>query len=197
MTIKNLVLNLILLAVSAASVHAEDDEQEVLVRVFHAGSVPRYLLIPAEAAATKILASAGVRIRWANGGSAGNTSGTFLDTIDLRFAYSTPENHMPGALAAALPFARSGLRITVFYDRVSRNLLELNPISAAPVLAHEIGHVLLRTNDHAETGLMKAHWSGRDNSMMKKEPLAFTPAHAILIRSNLEIAGSLLADSRR
>jgi len=65
------------------------------------------------------------------------------------------------------------------------------------VLAHEIGHVLLRVNSHADTGLMKAHWTHRDYSSMALKNLEFTPGDADFIRLNLASAySSVIADSR-
>ena len=44
----------------------------------------------------------------------------------------------------------------------------------AHVIAHEIGHVLLRTFDHAKSGLMSSHWSATEYSRMSAGHLLFT-----------------------
>jgi len=87
----------------------------------------------------------------------------------------------------------------VFFDRVS-DILARYRIPAhlllGHALAHEIGHVLLQNNGHAETGLMKARWTSVDYYKMLAEPLRFTPGDARTIRSNLASGCSLVADSR-
>jgi len=61
------------------------------------------------------------------------------------------------------------------------------------VLAHEIGHKLLRTDSHSPTGLMKAHWSNVETEQMTFQPMTFTPADAAQIRENLAGGCRLLA----
>jgi hypothetical protein len=61
--------------------------------------------------------------------------------------------------------AGRGLLATVYADRVG--LLAQNAgVDPAELLgraiAHELGHLLLGTNQHASRGLMRASWSGRD-----------------------------------
>ena len=86
----------------------------------------------------------------------------------------------------------------MFYDRIAK-ILELRQLSGGRilghVLAHEIGHALLRTDSHAEGGLMKAHWSRDDLSWMGFQNLGFTPGDAGLIRLNLTRAFPPVADT--
>ena len=126
---KDLVVTVMLLVVDMAH-GADKSKPEVLVRVLETNSVAPETLLRAEDTATGILAAAGIRLRWANLRStpdtesrtgACGTSGS-VQTIDLRFSYPTPADYKPGALAAASPFAQSGVRITVFYDRVAKIL---------------------------------------------------------------------------
>ena len=56
----------------------------------------------------------------------------------------------------------------------------------AHVLAHEIAHMLIGTDWHAETGIMKAHWDGTDYAAMKElNPLEFTPDDVDMIIKGL------------
>jgi len=61
--------------------------------------------------------------------------------------------------------AGGGWLATVYPDRVER-LATAAGVDRAELLgramAHEIGHLLLGTNDHAGAGLMRASWSGAD-----------------------------------
>jgi hypothetical protein len=158
-------------------------------------------MIPAKDTATRILASAGVRVSWEKGGPQSRTtgcgSGGALQIIDIRFTYFTPAFYKPGALAEALPFALSGVRIMVFFDRVP-NIFKGYPQWAGPivghVLAHEIGHVLLKINGHAQTGLMKARLTYRDLDGIGRKNMEFTSDDARLIRKNLASACPVIAD---
>jgi hypothetical protein len=80
-------------------------------------------------------------------------------TADARAYLST--------LGAALVDVDRGIGAiaTVYTDRV-RSLAENAEVDVALLLgramAHEIGHLLLGTNQHASRGLMRAAWSGAD-----------------------------------
>ena len=47
--------------------------------------------------------------------------------------------------------------------------------------AHEVGHILQRSDQHAGTGVMKAHWTEHDFEVMEKKRLRFTPDDIDLI----------------
>ena len=102
--------------------------------------------------------------------------------IQMRYA-SENERHCQDSLGFALPFADGTTAITVMYNRVQfvTDKPTRQQAILAHVLAHEIGHVLQRTNQHAQTGVMKAHWNGQDYDAMEKKPLEFTPDDVDLI----------------
>lgn len=58
------------------------------------------------------------------------------------------------------------------------------------MLAHEIGHVLIATDGHAGTGIMKAHWNSQDCAAMASRPLEFTPDDVELIVNGLALRKS-------
>lgn len=51
------------------------------------------------------------------------------------------------------------------------------------VLAHEIAHLLLGTNSHSDTGIMRAHWSEQDLANASRYALLFTKAQAKTMRA--------------
>src|SRR4051794_5677648 len=118
----------------------------------------------ARAQAAWMLQKAGVTVRWQQRDC----------RIEIRFASGIPATSHPGALAFAEPFGEGVRRITVLYDRV-RFLAErrpgLEPRLLAHVMVHEIGHVLMRTDAHSATGVMKAHWTADDYDLMSRVPL--------------------------
>jgi hypothetical protein len=96
--------------------------------------------------------------------------------LDIRLLSSDGLHFRPGPLGEAFPCARAGIRATIFSDRVQL-MINRRP-SAAPVilghvLAHEIGHVLLGTTEHASGGLMRSSWQDSDLERMPRMPLSF------------------------
>jgi len=87
------------------------------------------------------------------------------DEIRLRIIEKAPPGFQRTALGFALPCARFGAHATIFADRVMAVSEHLGvPFSTAlgHGMAHELGHVLLRTEGHTSTGIMRAKWDGRD-----------------------------------
>ena len=136
---------------------------------------------------TWMYARIGVHIDWRIGNAARGTSSGSPVTIQMRYAGDN-EAHLPlDSLAFALPFAGGTTAITVMYNRIQFAAGRSGREQAilAHVLAHEIGHVLQHTNRHVGTGVMKAHWNGKDFDRMEKKPLEFTPDDIDLIVSGL------------
>ena len=140
------------------------------------------VLLSAKQAASQIFDAIGVQLRWSCQDPARNA-------IVIRLAAHAPRDFRKGTLAYALPFAREGVRITAFYDRLEPILedhLSFAGSVLGHVLAHEIAHVLKRVDSHAETGLMRARWSERDFESMRFHSLGFTPEDARFIRECVE-----------
>jgi hypothetical protein len=151
----------------------------VAVCVKDNAGVPQTIRRVAEALASRMFDSAGLNIEW--------RCGQALQVV-IELSSDTPSNVRPGALAYALAY--EGIHIHVFYDRVRR----LDPASATPfllgdvlghVLVHEIAHLLGRSDNHSETGVMKPHWTRRDYEQMQPEPIPFTAEDISLIRNGL------------
>jgi len=198
MTRKNLLLTAILLAVANRAHAGDNSHPEVLVHVLDAFPAigPPQILLQGEETATKILDSAGVRLRWDNVQSSSrkksqaNGCGTDgpVQTIVIRFAPSLPRDHNPHALAEAHPYAQDDAGVTVFYDRVLP-IFSWYPRSEGRilghVLAHEVGHMLLGVVSHSETGLMKSEWFNEDYRWMVLRNINFSPGDVRSIQSNL------------
>jgi hypothetical protein len=52
-------------------------------------------------------------------------------------------------------------------------------------MAHELGHLLLGTNSHSSSGLMRAHWTGEDLAMASKGNLRFSQEQSLRITNRL------------
>ncbi|HXH51239.1 MAG TPA: hypothetical protein VNM47_18010 [Terriglobia bacterium] len=74
----------------------------------------------------------------------------------------------------------------VFVDRV-RYRAQMDQISESELLAsvicHEFGHVLLRSNTHSRSGIMRVRWDRDDLKYLTWGRLTFTPAERELIHS--------------
>jgi hypothetical protein len=133
----------------------------------------------AQLIASKMFAEIGVTIRWHPGLQGCPALGILVSLSD-----QTPETLHPGALAYAVPF--EGTHIRIFYDRIVANYdHKLLSSLLAHVLVHEITHILQGDNGHSESGVMKAHWSGNDLSQMARKPLTFTGEDIRLIDRGL------------
>jgi Zn-dependent protease with chaperone function len=99
-----------------------------------------------------------------------------------------PPEVAPSALACAYPFNRSSRVIVLFRKRVD-NMLNGRGTAAGVILghilAHEIGHMLIGTDVHSSTGLMKPGWTNIDIGAMLASKLEFSPLHSEMIRNNL------------
>jgi hypothetical protein len=80
-------------------------------------------------------------------------------------------------LGMAQPLARTGLNVRVFNDHVQKASEREHGVPAivlAHVVAHEIGHVLLRSGVHDRRGLMAEVWTQNEYERMEKGILLFT-----------------------
>ena len=161
----------------------------VRIHLYNLSDTPREVLDAGCTRTARILASAGVRIVWLAGSAdspeahtvdmVASTDGRNLDSRDylvVRLVRGLPSTMLPGALGFALPQARFGAHVTIFYDRVQRLMPRQSADSAVlgAVLAHEIGHVMLNSPDHSPVGLMKAAWGGREFGLAGDDRLEFT-----------------------
>ena len=133
-------------------------------------------------------------------GAEGKTTMQALDQMSQLFEQQAQEkksqrprkellpDFMRSALAVAMPYADSGARIVIFYDRVDPLVRGHGAPQATVlgyVLAHEIAHVLQGIARHSETGIMRARWTNNDFKQMGAKVLLFTPEDVQLIRQRL------------
>ncbi|MBS1857749.1 MAG: hypothetical protein JST11_20435 [Acidobacteria bacterium] len=180
-----------LLAASANTQARDSKPADIIVYVTGDGAPSGPVDYGARGTATSILARAGVNVLWRDGEPKGGSGPGSAVVIRVRFSGKIPEQASREAAAYALPFGGEGTAITVMYERIFAVAGRASRARAilAHVLAHEIGHVLQRTNQHAAKGVMKAHWTGRDYDAMERKPLTFTLEDVELIR--LGLAGRL------
>ena len=96
--------------------------------------------------------------------------------IVVRLMRRTPATVVPGALGYALPFAHRGAHVLIFYDRVETLARAANKptyVVLGYTMAHEIGHVLLGSSEHASAGLMQGRWTAATWRLASEGLLAF------------------------
>lgn len=191
-------------ALFALNLTAESPAQATLnVLIYDRAHIGSKTLAQAERLATEIFFGAGIDAHWA--------TGSVSDPIDLTNDFSAAANgcaeplhsaviraqilphaplgFSPQALGYALPCAEHGMQVTIYADRiesVSRNTVAIFYRVLGHALAHELGHVLLRSQSHDPTGLMKGIWSRSDWQRAAVTTLTFTPAQANRVRQSLQ-----------
>jgi hypothetical protein len=170
------------------------------VHVYNFANVRRSTLDRGLEEAARILAAAGVQTFW----EPGDTDAPEGRTVEIaagaiaahrgpdnrgflvaRVVGRVPETLLPGALGFALPSARHGVHVTMFYDRIE-GVARTVPLDVAQILgnalAHEIGHVLLSSVQHSRSGIMKAVWSRADYGNIAFRPLKFLPDEVAIVQ---------------
>jgi hypothetical protein len=171
----------------AAGLSAHAQKCAVMVYAHANRIVPTGMLPHAELKSAAMFREIGVEVRWRTGAVQANAGDDACGAPIVIQLEDSGNARVPlDALAYATPFAESGTCIHVFADRIIENR---GPMFAtdvlAHVLAHEITHVLERTDRHAESGVMKAHWDGRDFRYMRWSPLPFAAEDVDLIHRGI------------
>jgi hypothetical protein len=169
-----------------AGLCARAEECTVIVNVTSEGAGPIELR-RAEAMASGMFRRIGTRVSWTRDGApATNSAGACGVPIEVRLEAKAPRRIPPASLAYAAPYAVSGTRIHIFFDRVVESGGQRRAVRLlAHVLAHELAHVLEGLDRHSATGVMKAHWSSLDYEAMMVAPLPFSAADVELIHLGL------------
>jgi hypothetical protein len=123
-------------------------------------------------AAAGVLAAAGIDVTWVMCGEAGSGNPRVCDVPIGRSEVAVRLVRLPGVtsyrgeleLGYSLvdTTAAAGALATIYVDRVqwlaAQSGVE-SPFVIGMAIAHEIGHLLLGTNKHSASGLMRAVWS--------------------------------------
>jgi hypothetical protein len=161
------------------------ESQEGCLTIYMTGdyTAPSPVEHEAQATVNLIFARIGMCLIWRDGEP--STSVQLANPLSIQARLSRGASHAAhaDALAYALPFGNGQISVTILYDRVrwTAGRVSREPILLAYVLSHEIGHILQRTNNHAPTGIMKAHWDRDDLDAMERKRLWFTSEDVTLM----------------
>lgn len=166
----------------------------ISVLVYNYAEVPRVILTTAERQAFKLLGWAGVRVVWVDcleklldiGSKERCQSGWSAQTPGVRLL----SGHVTGMYQdREFGFAAIPVLATVSYEHIERRALRDNLLSDLPiilgcVIAHELGHLLLRDPSHSATGIMQPQWGQDQLHQALTGGLRFTTQQANLIREH-------------
>jgi hypothetical protein len=198
--IRYLLTTLFISKMAAATASIEATLTIVMYDRAHVGSKT---LTQAERLASEIFYRAGVEARWTTGSvfegdallndfsaTTGEVCAQPLDSATVRAVIlpHAPSGFSPQALGYALPCAKQGIQATLYADRVevvSRAGLTGFYRTLGHAIAHELGHVLLRSCVHDTSGLMKGVWAKSDWQRAAVTIIPFTPDQARSVRQEL------------
>ncbi len=188
-------LVLFLLWTAAAAGQGRPDTKLSII-VYNAAQVGQKTLEQSESLAGTIMLKAGMQSRWDAGpvedlGTLGLDFTAYLGSechagpiagiVRLQILSHAPASWAAQALGFSLPCARQGLQVTIYADRVAGVSESGGPTFGrvlAFVMAHELGHLLLHSSRHEDTGLMKGIWSKSDWQRAATRVISFSPSEA-------------------
>jgi len=166
----------------------------VKVRVYKSPDVTDDVLQSALAVAAATFVAASVHIVWkVCGPSECNTPPSPAERL-VRLVRSPPGGNLdPRCLGDAMIDVQKGIGVlaTVYVDRVldlvRRNDVD-HPTLLGRTIAHEIGHLLLASNRHGTSGLMREIWAPQELLGSRAEDWVLRPAEVAAIRQRLTMS---------
>ena len=182
---------------------------ELHISVQDTANVPAELLAAAEAEVHRIFQQAGVETLWRNcserveknqRAACHVVGSTYLMLKILSDAKSVQVRDRIDVLGIA-PLDEKGVGFYgyVFYDRIQK-LAEKRRIASTllgHVLAHETGHLLLRSNSHSISGIMSGQWAGEELRRISEGAMFFMPQESKDMRDRLSTLALKIAETPR
>jgi hypothetical protein len=184
-----------LLLTTTPQVTATVPAYTLTVAVFNDARVPPTVLARAQETASYIFAKSGIQIHWM-------LCGREDESPEERSACSQPKfpehldvhivggcSHLPSSVFGISYLSPEGIgsQADVFYAKIAafrQSPAELS-ILLGYAMAHELGHLLLGTNSHSPTGLMRADWRTKDLTGMAQGGLGFSEEQARTMKAKL------------
>jgi hypothetical protein len=169
---------------------------QLRVSVFNSSPISSSTIERAEGEAGHVLRDAGIEAIWLNcpqeisqEASRGRCSeASFPSHLHLRVLRVS---HGLKVSTVGISFSAEdgrGCYADLFYEPIQQLEAETHvskPVILGHAMAHELGHLLLGTNSHSPSGLMRAHWTREDLSNASVGNLRFSKEQGLKIRSRL------------
>lgn len=187
----------LLAALAAPEAVAAPQSLEITIYVYNVAQVPHGMLRSAEQSAAKIFEVAGITTTWREPHNsipkdleAGSRGDPWIQTNIALKIYTRPmikELQLDeGVMGFVLRFETNSA--VILYDRV-QNLAGFKRTDIAPILgiamAHEIGHLLLRSREHSSHGIMRRNWPSTDLLSAAQARLRFTAEQSQRMRDEV------------
>jgi hypothetical protein len=188
------------LPLRAQSDNASAEVASVTVLVYNYVQVPPGTLRLAEQEANKILALAGARVEWLHCLDARSISSDEKVLCGNAWTPQTPALRFISRINRLQPreygYTDIPVLITVYYDKIAHRAhrdgayAEIHVVLGC-VMAHELGHLFLRTPLHSAKGIMQPEWGKNQMRDALTGHALFTKEQAIRIQSQARILASL------
>jgi hypothetical protein len=188
-----------MLIVLASPASAQTYAGHLAVRLYDFSGLDKSMRSAALDEARAIVADAGVSADWHD---CFRTEGCAPEAGELvvRVVRETGEHGLEWQRALGFsvidPAAGSGTLATIFINRVEDSARHAGSDLAlllGRAIAHEVGHLILRTNAHADAGLMRAIWTERELVRNTHDDWVFAPSDRRQIRAVLQRTGNAAA----
>ena len=170
---------------------------ELHISVYNNADVPVGLMVAAESEVDRIFHDAGVEVLWRNCSEKwekGQPAGchvvgpTYFALKILPQATGAKVRNRTDVLGiATLDENGVGFYAYLFYDRIQKMAKERSLAHSllGHVLAHEIGHLLLRSNSHSISGIMSGRWTDEEVRKISEGAMCFTPFESKVMQDRL------------
>jgi hypothetical protein len=190
------------------STHLQPADAQVTVSVYNDAQVPPDILARAELQAAKIFSRAGLDVAWLrcthinSGIRAAACNGFDIPAhVAVRIIAHIPSSKSDAAFGVAfLAPDGTGRYSDVFWKRAQRlhanSNVDLGGILGS-VIAHEIGHLLLGSNAHAISGIMRARWESDELHRIAMGTLMFLPEQSERMHERIATSKAFLVSRDR
>jgi len=173
-----------------------EEQLQLTVAVHNDAGIPENTLLRAGAEASRLFRQSGIAMRWlpcpppADGPEDPGQCRTaaFPAHLQLRIARRSRNLNEFTFGISYLSADGSGCYADLFYEPIEelhgRSGVNL-AIILGEVAAHEIGHLLLGTNSHAGSGIMRARWQSAELESIRTGTLLFSGAESRQMRGRL------------
>jgi hypothetical protein len=198
------IVTMTLFAAAAAAAEVDPDMQ-VVIRTYNAARLPEGDVEAAVGTATAILKSSDLESTWRGCEDAFVRNAAHpcaaplgVNEIAVRIVRMTTDADYRGELSLGYSLVdtatHSGKLATIYLDRVAwlANAAGVDRTTLlGRAIAHELGHLLLGTNAHSDSGLMRALWSCADLQRNDGNDWTFAAADTQALRQAVHLRAAM------